>query len=129
MSWIVPPCHSSLADYGAEKILKKLAGRTDVEDAILQLDMLTKEESLIVVVRNLEVSHRVDENVGATKVLTEDISDSVKVIDHDLKTTKDSTHRLLSIFVYTESPLYAIIVTDEVKRSSLPNVAFLERLN
>ena len=56
MNWIVPLCHSSIADYGAEKILKKLAGRTDVEDAILQLDMLTKEESLMVVVRNLEVT-------------------------------------------------------------------------
>ncbi len=48
-----------MAGYGAEKILKKLAGRTDVEDAVLQLDMLTKEESLMVVVRNLEVTHRI----------------------------------------------------------------------
>ena len=110
MSWIVRPCHSSLADDGTEKILKKLAGRTDVEDAVLQLDMLTKEESLMVVVRSLEVSHRVDGNVEATKVLTqdidddvkatkaltEDLSDNVKMIDHDLKTTKDSMQRLLS---------------------------------
>ena len=109
MSWIVRPCHFSLADYGTEKILKKLAGRTDVEDAVLQLDMLTKEESLMVVVRNLEVSHRVDGNVEATKVLTqdidddvkatkaltEDVSDNVKMIDHGLKTTKDSMQRLL----------------------------------
>ena len=80
-----------MADYGLEKILKKLAGRTDVEDAILQLDMLTKEESLLAVVRNLEVTHRVDGNVEATKVLTEDIGDNVKVIDHEVKTTKNST--------------------------------------
>jgi len=100
-----------MADYGAEKILKKLAGRTDVEDAVLQLDMLTKEETLMVVVRNLEVTHRVDGNVEATKVLAEDIDDNVKatkaltkdvgdnvkVIDHDLKTTKDGTQRLLSV--------------------------------
>ena len=111
MSRIVPLCHSSMADYGAEKILKKLAGRTDVEDAVLQLDMLTKEETLMVVVRNLEVTHRVDGNVEATKVLAEDIDDNVKatkaltkdvgdnvkVIDHDLKTTKDGTQRLLSV--------------------------------
>jgi hypothetical protein len=123
-----PLCHSSLADYGAEKILKKLAGKTDVEDAILQLDVLTKEESLMVIARNLEVTHRVDGNLEATKVLTEDISDSVKVIDHDLKTTKDSTQRLLSIFVHTDL-LYAKIVADQVKRLSLPNVAILERQN
>ena len=78
-----------LADYGLEKILKKLVGRTDVEDALLQLDMLTKEESLMMLVRNLEVTHHVDgvvhdvdDNVKATKVLVEDIDDNVKGIDN-----------------------------------------------
>ena len=121
-----PLCRSSLVNHNAGRIMKKLAGRTDVEDAVLQLDMLTKEESLMAVVRNLEVTHRVDGNVEATKVLTEDIDDNVKVIDHDLKTTKDSTQRLLSVLVHTDFPLYAKIVTDEVKRSSLPSGATVE---
>ncbi len=91
-----------LADYGSEKFLKKLVGRKDVEDAVSRLDMLTKEESLMVMARNLEVTHRidgvvhdVDSNVKATKVLTEDIGDSVKAtrvltedIDGDVKATK-----------------------------------------
>jgi methyl-accepting chemotaxis protein len=67
-----------MANCRAEKILKKLAGGTDVEDAVSQLDMLTRDESLMVVVRNLEVTHRVDGNVEATKVLTEDIDSNVK---------------------------------------------------
>jgi hypothetical protein len=117
VSWDCPLCGSSTANYRAEKILKNLAGRTDVEDAVLQLDMLTREESLMVVVRNLEVTHRVDGNVEATKVLTEDIDNNVKatkaltedvsnnvnatkaltkVVGHDVKTTKDSMQRLLS---------------------------------
>ena len=163
-----PLCRSSLANHNAGKILKKLVGRKDVEDAVLQLDMLTKEESLMAVVRNLEVTHRVDGNVEATKVLTEDIDDNVKatkaltedvgdnvkatkaltedvgdnvnatkalaedigdnvkVIGHDLKTTKDSTQRLPSVLVHTDFPLYAKIVTDEVKRSSLPSGATVE---
>jgi len=135
-----PVCRFSMANYGVEKILKKLAGRTDVEDVVLQLDRLTKEESLMAVVRNLEVTHRVDGNVEATKVLTEDIDDNVnatkalaedigdnvKVIDHDLRITKDGTQRLLSVFVHTDFPLYAKIVTDEVKRSSLPVVPSLK---
>jgi methyl-accepting chemotaxis protein len=65
--------------------LKKLVGRKEVEDAVLRLDMLTKEESLMVMARNLEVAQRVDgvvhvidENVKATKMLTEDIDDNVK---------------------------------------------------
>ena len=136
-----PLCRSSMANYGAEKILKKLAGRTDVEDAVLQLDTLTKEESLMVVVRNLEVAHRIDgnvettrvltedidDNVKAAKALTEDVSDNVKVIDHDLKATKDSTQRLLSVFVYANFSLYSKIVSAEVQRSSLLNSPIVER--
>ena len=80
---------SSMANYDTEKVLKKLAGRTDVEDAVLRLDNLTKEESLMVVVRNLEVAHRVHGNVETTKVLTEDIGDNVRVIDRKLNTTND----------------------------------------
>lgn len=45
-----------LADSDSEKILKKLVGRTDIEDALLQLDMLTKEESLMILMGNLEVT-------------------------------------------------------------------------
>ena len=123
-----PLCRSSMTNYTAENILKKLAGRTDVEDAVLRLDTLTNEESLMVVVRNLEVTHRVDENVEATKVLTEDIDGNVKVIDHDLKTTKDSTQRLLlAVFVHADFPLCANIVSAEVKRSFLLSGAVVER--
>ena len=68
----------SLVDYGSEKILKRLLGRKGVEEAVSQLDMLTKEESLMVVVRNLEITHDVDGNVKATKVLVEDIDGNVK---------------------------------------------------
>jgi hypothetical protein len=38
-------------------------GRTDVEDALLRLDSLTKEESLMAVAKNLEVTYHVDGNV------------------------------------------------------------------
>jgi len=47
--------------------LKRLVGETDVEDALLRLDVLTKEECLIAVARNLEVAHHVDHNVNTTK--------------------------------------------------------------
>ncbi|KAF8482388.1 hypothetical protein DFH94DRAFT_690590 [Russula ochroleuca] len=41
-----------------KKILKKLVGRTDVEDALLRLDILTKEESLMMAMRNLETQEK-----------------------------------------------------------------------
>ena len=92
----------SLADCGSEKILKKLVGKKEVEDALSQLDMLTKEESLMAMVRNLEIAHHVDGivrdvdvNVNATKVLTEAIDENVKAtkvltedIDGNVKATK-----------------------------------------
>jgi archaellum component FlaC len=74
-----------LTDCVPEKILKKLMGRKDIEDALSRLDMLTKEENLMVMMRNLEVTHHIDAavcnvdgNVKATKVLTEDINDNMK---------------------------------------------------
>ena len=82
-------CPISIFHYVVEKVLKKLVGKTEVEDAVLQLDMLTKEESLMIVGRNLQVTHRVDENVEAMKVLAEDSA----------KANKDGTQLLLSIII------------------------------
>ena len=111
-----------LVDCRSEKILKKLVGRTDVEDALSRLDMLTKEETSMMVMRNLEVTQHVesvfhdvdgnvkaskvltediDGNVKATKVLTEDIGDNVKAtkvltedIDDNVKATKAHIHNV-----------------------------------
>ena len=69
-------------------------GRSDVEDAVLRLDSLTKEESLMGVAqnlevtqknleattKNLEVTHDVDGNVKGIKLLAEDIDENVKVV-------------------------------------------------
>ena len=71
---------SLFADYGLEKFLKRLIGRNDVEDALLRLDSLTKEESLMTVAKNLQVTHQVDGNVKDIKMLTEDIDENVKAV-------------------------------------------------
>ena len=138
----------SLADYGSEKIMKKLLGRKEVEEAVSQLDMLTKEESLMVVVRNLKIAQDVDGDVKATKVLAEDIDSNVKatkvlteVIDGNVKATKvlvednakgieGVAHRVdngmkhsLSIFIHILTLLKScpIIVTYELRRLSSPD--------
>jgi hypothetical protein len=46
--------------------LNKLIGRRDVEDALVRLDLLTKEETLMAVVKNLEVTYRIDQSVKTT---------------------------------------------------------------
>ena len=72
---------SSLADYVLEFFFKKLVGKTDVEDAFLRLESLTKEESLMTVAKNLEVTFDVDGNVKKIQGLAEDINKKVQVIE------------------------------------------------
>jgi hypothetical protein len=59
----------------SEKYLKKLVGRTDIEDALKRLDKLTQEEARMATVQVLKVTHTVD--------------DRVKVVDDKVTTVID----------------------------------------
>jgi hypothetical protein len=72
-----------LADYDPETFLKTLVGRRVVEDALLRLDSLTKEESLMAVTRNLEATHSVDR--------------IVRGVDSNVKAVKEGLHYFLSM--------------------------------
>ena len=107
---------SLVVDYWTEKILKRIVGKTDVEDAIQRLDVLTKEENLMTVVRNLEVTHRVDNNVTE---LTRIIHENVRVTNHGVQ-------RSLDVFIHVVTNLclsYVETEMDEQQRSSLPNIS------
>ena len=82
---------SSMADYETERLVKRIAGRTDVEDALQRLDLLTKEESLMTAARNLEVTHRVDVNVMATQEATHRVEEVIHDVDGNVKETKELT--------------------------------------
>jgi hypothetical protein len=47
-----------------EKYLKKLIGKTDIEDALKRLDKLTNEEVRVVTAQVLEAAHTVDKKVA-----------------------------------------------------------------
>ena len=100
---------SYLADYGSEKFLKRLIGRTDVEDALLRLDSLTREESLMAVAKNLEVTHYVDGNVKDIKVLTEDIDGNVKAV-------KERTQSFLILVAH--GPTLLLIMSKQERMSN-----------
>jgi hypothetical protein len=88
-----------MTDDWAEKFIKRLAGKTPVEDALQRLDLLTKEENLMTVARGLEITHVIDDkvttinevvrdvdgNVKVTKELTYDVRDNVIAIKEDTK--------------------------------------------
>src|SRR5260221_11368779 len=80
--------HPLLADYDTEKIVKRLAGRTDVEDALQRLDALTNEEALMTAARNLEVVDHVDETATRVGNNMTDIRLNVRSINN---TVKDNT--------------------------------------
>ena len=62
-------------DRRSEKYLKKLLGKTDIEDALKRLDKLTQEETRMATAQILKITHDVDNKV-------KDVSDTIKLV-HD----------------------------------------------
>jgi len=98
---------TSLAEYGSEKFSKKLLGRTDVDDALLRLDKLTKEESLMTAAKNLEIACHVEGKVLVLERVTHSIEQAVKAL-------KERTHWFLTAFV--PIPILSPIVSQNRSR-------------
>ena len=69
-------CLSSSTELGVEKFLRRLAGRTDLEDALKKLDILTQEEARMALAENLRITHS--------------LRDGVKVVDSKLESVKET---------------------------------------
>lgn len=54
---------SYLTNPDSEKYLRRLAGRTDIEDALQRLDKLTHEEAVMATAQVLKLAHSVDDKV------------------------------------------------------------------
>ncbi|KAH9955001.1 hypothetical protein BC827DRAFT_909686 [Russula dissimulans] len=101
-----------------KKILKRLIGKKDVEDALEKLDVLTKEEISMTVARNLQVAHDVDENVTAIKetIYTMDenltaIRDVIGGVDSKVKLTEALTE-VINANVKTTKALTEVVGND-----------------
>jgi hypothetical protein len=70
-----------LADDEIEKFFKRLLGRTAVEDALLRLDTLTKEESLMTAARTLQLLHQVHGNVATTTEIGQGVRDNMDRVE------------------------------------------------
>jgi hypothetical protein len=90
-----------MADRSSEKILKKLVGRTEVEDALSRLNMLTKEESLMVMVRNLEVAHHID---GVVHDIDINVKGTWKGIEGVARGVDNGTQHSLFVVMHIPSP-------------------------
>ena len=92
-----------------EKYLKKLIGRTDLEDGLKRLDKLTLEESRMATAENLKATHAVDERVKGVDNRVADVDDRVAGVDDRLAGVDDRLQR-------------AADDVDEMKRSSFLNL-------
>ncbi|KAI9438139.1 hypothetical protein H4582DRAFT_1772108, partial [Lactarius indigo] len=62
----------------AKKFLKRLAGRTDLEDAIKKLDRLTQEEARMALAEVLKITHIVHDGVKVVDGKVEGVDDKVE---------------------------------------------------
>jgi hypothetical protein len=93
---------SLLTEVFSGKYLKKLVGRTDIEDALKRLDKLTQEEARMATAQILKVTHTVDDRVrGVTdKVVRVDnrvagIDDRVASVDDRVKAVDDKVAEVI----------------------------------
>ena len=101
-----------LTEESLEKYLKKLIGRTDMEDGLKRLDKLTIEESRMATAENLKATHAVDERVKG-------VTDTVATIDKRVTGVDDHVagvnERVAGVGDQVQRTANDV---DEVKRSS-----------
>ena len=71
-----------LTERWLEKYVKKLVGRTEMEDALKKLDKLTQEEARMAAAQNLKATHAVDERLKG-------VVDTVEAIDNKMVRVDD----------------------------------------
>ena len=78
-----------------ERFLKKLAGRSDIEDALRRLDRLTQEESRMAAVQGLRAAHGVGERVMRVGNAVQDLGEGVEVAFNIMDAVLDGEHLVL----------------------------------
>ena len=68
------------ANLCAEKFFKRLAGRKDIEDALMRLDKLTKEEARMAAAQILILTHAVDNKVTGVGNKVKEVDDKMDVV-------------------------------------------------
>ena len=61
--------------------MKRLIGRTDLDDAFRRLDKLTQEEAWMAVAQNLKATHKVDQRVRGVANTVVAVGDRVADVD------------------------------------------------
>ena len=85
-----------LAEGCSEKYMKKLIGRTEIEDGLRRLDKLTQEEARMAVAQNLNLTHTVvviDDRVAGVDdrvaSVSDRVADQIAGVNHMVVTVDD----------------------------------------
>jgi len=73
---------SPVTERRSEKYGKRLIGKTDMEDALKRLDLLTQEEERMVVAENLRATQAVDERVAGVDDRLANVNDKIEEVIH-----------------------------------------------
>jgi hypothetical protein len=63
------------------KYVKKLVGRTEIEDALGRLERLTQDEVRMTAAQGLKATHEVDDNVKTVEGKVQGVDDRVRDVD------------------------------------------------
>ena len=82
-SELIPHGRPDLVAYScSEKFVKRLMGKTDIEDALSRLDKLTQDEVRMAVAQNLKNIHRVDDKVTVVECGVQVVDEKVdRILD------------------------------------------------
>ena len=83
-----------LTERFSEKYLKKLIGRTDLEDALKRLDRLTQEEARMAAAQVLKVANTVDDKVQGIANNMFSMDNKVAGVDDRMKDVHDGVDQI-----------------------------------
>ena len=76
------------ANIGSENFLKRVAGRTDLEDGIKKLEKLTNEEVVMAIARLVEVTDNINNKATEIDDVVRGVDERVQVVQGDVQVVK-----------------------------------------
>ena len=81
------------------KYVKKLVGRTDIEDALVRLDGLTQDEVRMAAAQGLKATHEVDGKVKTVEGKVQGVNDKVQGVDEKVQGVDDRVRDAIDLII------------------------------
>ena len=82
--------------HSLERFVKKLLGRSEIEDALRRLDKLTHEEGRMAAAQGLRATHGVGERVSSLGNVVHDLGDGVNIAINKMDAVLNGAHLFFS---------------------------------